>query len=341
MTRLTPLWLQAGTYPAAIDRRLSGALWPNPQCDGAAVTFSSGMTVNVDPGQIAVPTPNATGTCLCVSDAPEQVALAPAGATGSDRIDLVICQLRGTDLDNGANNDFIYTSVTGVASGTPVVPDVPPGAVVLAQVAIPGGSAAIDPANITDRRPGTLAIPQPPFYTPPTFTQPNVFASLADCQARWPAPPKGAEAWFTDTDTPWQWNGAKWIGKPMGVIDAVVGTGAWCHATYVTIIQSHGSSFKAGRRYKISAWYQGGNVTALGNLLFDLRDWGSPENRQTLFNGPVAVGSTGGQSINGGGFHIYDPPSTQSRTFLIAGSISAGEFRTGPCGITVEDVGSP
>jgi len=158
MTRHTPNWLQAGQYSAAWDRDLIGALWPSPAAAGAAVTVASGMTVNVAPGQIAVPTPNNTGSVLCTSDAVEQVVLAAAPASGVNRYDLVTCQARGNDLDGGANNDFIFTSVTGVAVASPVPPAVPAGAVALAQIYIPGGSAAITAGNIVDRRPFGLAV---------------------------------------------------------------------------------------------------------------------------------------------------------------------------------------
>jgi hypothetical protein len=158
MTRYTPLWLQAGSYAASVDRRLMGSIWPNAASTGCLVTLASGMTVNIAQGTVAVPTQNATGSTLCVSDAIEQVTLAGAPGSGSNRYDLVICQPRGNDLDAGSNNDFIFTTVTGVALASPVVPPVPAGAVALAQIYIPGGSAAITAGNIVDRRPGNLAI---------------------------------------------------------------------------------------------------------------------------------------------------------------------------------------
>jgi hypothetical protein len=159
MTRYTPLWLQAGSYAASVDRRLMGALWPNAASTGCLVTLASGMTVNIAPGTVAVPTQNATGSTLCVSDAIEQVTLAGAPASGSNRYDLIICQPRGNDLDAGANNDFIFTTVTGVAAATPTPPAVPAGAAALAQIYVPGGSASITAGNIVDRRPGGLPIP--------------------------------------------------------------------------------------------------------------------------------------------------------------------------------------
>jgi hypothetical protein len=156
MTRHTPLWLQAGSYPASEDRWLLGAFWPGPGCIGGSVAFASGMSVNVSPCTVAVPTQNNTGTTLCHSDAYEQVTLAAAPASGTNRYDLVTCQPRGNDLDGGANNDLTFTTVTGVAAASPAVPATPAGAVALAQIYVPGGSAAITPANIVDVRPAML-----------------------------------------------------------------------------------------------------------------------------------------------------------------------------------------
>jgi hypothetical protein len=158
MTRFSPLWLQAGTYAAGVDRRLPGVLWPAAACTGCAVSVASAMTLNVAPGSVAVPTPNNTGTTLCVSDAVEQVTLAAAPGAGSNRIDLVCCQARGTDLDGGANNDFVFVPVTGTAAASPVAPAVPPGAVALASILVPGASASITAGNITDLRPPLLGL---------------------------------------------------------------------------------------------------------------------------------------------------------------------------------------
>lgn len=158
MTRYTPLWLQAGSYAASVDRRLLGALWPTPASAGCAVTTaSSGMTVNIAAGQVAVPTQNNTGTTLCSSDAVEQVTISAAPGAGLNRIDLIICRPRGNDLDGGANTDFIFDYVTGAAAATPTVPATPAGTVALAQIAVPGGSASIAAGSITDVRPGGLA----------------------------------------------------------------------------------------------------------------------------------------------------------------------------------------
>jgi hypothetical protein len=158
MTRYTPQWLQSGSYAASQDRRLISALWPGPASSGCLINSTTGMTVNIAAGQVAVPSPNNTGSSLCTSDANEQVTLTAAPASGLNRIDLIICRPRGTDLDGGANNDFIFDFVTGVAAASPVVPATPAGTVALAQIAVAGGSAAVVAGNITDVRPGRLAL---------------------------------------------------------------------------------------------------------------------------------------------------------------------------------------
>lgn len=168
MTRYTPLWLQAGSYAASIDRRLIGALWPTAATTGLAVTASgSSMSVTVAAGTAAIPAANGTGSVLCTSDANETVTLDPAPASGTNRIDLVICQARGNDLDNGTNNDFVFTFAKGTAVATPVAPAVPAGALALASVYVAGGSAAVTQANITDIRPFGLPVSSASGVPPP------------------------------------------------------------------------------------------------------------------------------------------------------------------------------
>jgi hypothetical protein len=153
------LWEQAGSYAAGVDRRLIASIWPVAASTGCAVTAVAGqMQVNVAPGAVAVPAQNATGSTLCVSDAVEVVPI--GGASAQNRIDLVICRPRATDLDGGTNNDMIFDTVAGVPSASPVAPAVPAGTVALAQVLVPTGSVAVTAGNITDARPAGLAPPR-------------------------------------------------------------------------------------------------------------------------------------------------------------------------------------
>jgi len=136
-----------------------GALWPQPRISGLAVTATTGMTLNVTPGQVAIPTANGTGTTLCTSDATEQVNIGAAPVSGTNRIDLVVATARGNDLDGGVNDDWVLQVIAGTVAASPVAPTVPAGSVALAQVYVGGGVASIAQANITDRRPASLFVP--------------------------------------------------------------------------------------------------------------------------------------------------------------------------------------
>jgi len=159
MTRYAPLWEQAGSYAAGVDRRLLSALWPAAVVSGMQVTATSGMVLAVAPGSAAVPTVNNTGSVLCVSDAIENVTLTAAPAAGNSRIDVVYVQPRGGDLDGGVNNDFVFAAAAGTpAPSAPAVPAIPSGALALANVAVGGGVSGIVAGNITDQRTGGLPI---------------------------------------------------------------------------------------------------------------------------------------------------------------------------------------
>jgi hypothetical protein len=159
MTRFAPQWIQAAAYPAGVDRRLIGALWPVVAVTGMQVSPAAAMTVNIAAGQCAIPAANGTGSVLCSSDAIEQVTLAAAPASGQSRYDVIVAQARAQDLDGGANNDWLFTAVTGSASASPAPPALPQGTVALAQVLVPGASVTITAGNITDIRPGRLTQP--------------------------------------------------------------------------------------------------------------------------------------------------------------------------------------
>lgn len=147
MTRYTPQWIQAGTYAASLDRRLIGALYPSGAITGCQVkAVGTGMDVTVDPGTVAVPASNGTGSVLCTSDAVETLTLDPAPPAGTDRLDLIICRPRSIDLDGvSTQEDFIFDNVTG-ASGAPQ------GTQPLAWVTVRGGAASIAAGDVQDIR---------------------------------------------------------------------------------------------------------------------------------------------------------------------------------------------
>jgi hypothetical protein len=156
MTRYTPLWQQAGTYPASVDRGLLSTLWPTSGSSGGAVTtVANTMTTSVAPGTAAVALTSAANlTQLCRWDAAEVVTHAAAPPAGSSRIDLVVLQVRDNTLDAGGNNDFIFQAIQG-AGGTPgpgAVPAVPTNAYPMGQLTVPGGAANLNGVTVTDRR---------------------------------------------------------------------------------------------------------------------------------------------------------------------------------------------
>ena len=166
--RTTPLWQQSGDYSAKADRTLMAALWPGGGTTGAVVTaVNNTMDVSVSPGLAAVPLQAGQGSALCHWDAAEVVTLAAAPPSGQTRVDLIVAQVRDTDYDGGANNDFVITVVGGVPAtmdaaqrpgaesteddddGATVdsfsaVPVVPPNAVALAEVTVPGAAANLN-----------------------------------------------------------------------------------------------------------------------------------------------------------------------------------------------------
>jgi hypothetical protein len=159
MARLTPLWLQNGAFPASVDRRLIGALWPAGGVTGMAPTVVTGtMQIQIATGVAAVPDSRVIGAAyLCSSDAPENVTLAPAPPSGQDRIDLVVVRPRDSAY-TGADNDWILDPIAGIPSANPAVPAVPAGTIAIAQQRVVGGAAVIVAANLVDRRGGGLSI---------------------------------------------------------------------------------------------------------------------------------------------------------------------------------------
>jgi hypothetical protein len=171
MTRYAPLWQQAGSYAASLDRSLISTLFPGGGGVGApAAAVANTMTVSVPPGTLVVPLQSGQGCALCRWDAAEiPPALAAAPPSGQSRVDLVIAQVRDNALDAGGNNDFIFLTVTGTpAASNPGVPATPTNALAVCQVLVPGAVANLNTATFTDRRGGLgaqLAVPAGRAYT--------------------------------------------------------------------------------------------------------------------------------------------------------------------------------
>ena len=180
MTRYAPLWQQAGSYPAQLDRYLLGALWPGGGVLGGVVTaVANTMTVSIAPGSVAVPLAPGQGTALCHWDAAEVVTLDAAPPSGQSRVDLIVAQVRDAAIDAGANNDFIFAVVKGTAALTATgrpgaeegdddepeaeqqasAPAVPANALALYAVTVPGGAANLNGATIAPVTLNPLAVP--------------------------------------------------------------------------------------------------------------------------------------------------------------------------------------
>jgi hypothetical protein len=155
MTRLTPLWIQAGDYAAQTDRQLLTALWPTDQMNGFLPSpGASPLTVNIGIGRAAVVLSGGTVT-LCATTAVETVTCPSAHAT-LPRVDRVVCTVR----DDGTNNDFIFQVVQGTAAASPVAPAEPTNSATVATVLVPAAHAGVFPAgNVTDARPRRLDQP--------------------------------------------------------------------------------------------------------------------------------------------------------------------------------------
>jgi hypothetical protein len=158
MTRYAPLWQQAGSYPASLDRGLISSLWPSGGVSGGVASAVAGtMTVSVAPGTAAVLLQSGQGAALCRWDANEIVTIATAPPSGQSRIDLICAQVRDNGLDAGGNNDFIMTVTAGTpAASNPAVPATPTNALPLVQVLVPGAVANLNTATLTDRRVSAL-----------------------------------------------------------------------------------------------------------------------------------------------------------------------------------------
>ena len=172
MAKYPPLWNQALSYPAQLDRSLLSALWPAGGASGAApAAVANTMNVSIPPGSCAVPLQPGQGSALCHWDAPEVVAIGAAPPSGQSRVDLIVCQVRDNAIDGGPNNDFVFVAVAGTpatmgAESRPgdedddepeaelqaVAPAVPQNSLAIAQVTVPGAAANLNGATITDLR---------------------------------------------------------------------------------------------------------------------------------------------------------------------------------------------
>jgi hypothetical protein len=144
------LWVQNVRFPAAQDRRLLEALWPYGASFGLEVTPEPGaLAVSIAAGKAAVLTANDTGVVVCPSTDTESLTI-PAPPASGTRIDQVVVHPRATDIDGSSYNDFIFEVIEGGSA--------PMGTLALAEVSVAAGAITIQSGDITDLRPGGLAV---------------------------------------------------------------------------------------------------------------------------------------------------------------------------------------
>jgi len=117
----------------------------------APSVVASSMTVQIGQGSCVVPDSSTppNGAWLCSCNAPENVAIATAPASGQSRVDLVVAQVN----DAAASWQFVAVTGTPAASGA-VAPPVPAASLVICQIVVTGGSATLSATNMADLRTG-------------------------------------------------------------------------------------------------------------------------------------------------------------------------------------------
>lgn len=285
MTRYAPQWVQAQSYPASVDRRLIGAVWPQATASGCAVSVQTGTTVmNVAPGWVVVPSANNTGSVLCSSDAVEVVTLDPCPASGTNRIDLVVCQVSSVDIGTAAGDAFIFTFIKGTPAASPAVPALPAGSVALAQVLLIGGGVSVLSANITDLRPAG-----------PNNAQPSTSALVSRTDANgvvWVA--KGGVnggAWLRASDaiTARVWRNAAYT--PNTAVDVPFDTLHWDPYSCFNVANGRFTAPIPGVYLVIGALTVGS--AAAGNIFVA----GLFKNGTQTSNGPLGYASAGAQNL--------------------------------------------
>jgi len=167
-----PVWLEAGTYTASMDRLVTGLLidrnWDSsgnlvslqggvvPPKDQLQVTANGTMNLTVSAGVAAVPRQALTppGCYLCYNNAATTVTV-PTQAS-NQRNDILVARVNDSEEGNTGDNWEMFL-VPGSASTSPVDPTVPANYVKLARInvksaALNGGVDKITSTQVTDLR---------------------------------------------------------------------------------------------------------------------------------------------------------------------------------------------
>jgi len=156
-----PLWMQALTYPAGVDRDLIDATFPNPgviAAAGLAVTqrgAGANMSVDVAAGLVVVAGTDIAGQgkYLGKVNSTVNVVVGAAPGAGLTRVDLVHAHMTDGTVVGGGTNAMAVQILAGTAvSSNPVPPAVPASSEALANITVASGTAAVTNAMIADRR---------------------------------------------------------------------------------------------------------------------------------------------------------------------------------------------
>jgi len=155
MTLHLPLWGQAGSYPANLDRQLISAMFGDARVvSGMAVTqrgLGANMSVDIAAGRVVMPGPS--GSYLGYSDATENRTIGAAPAAGTSRYDLITAKM--TDpvaMGSGAALGWDIVVVPGAAAATPTEPAVPAWSTLLGRVLVASGTVTISSSLVVDMR---------------------------------------------------------------------------------------------------------------------------------------------------------------------------------------------
>ena len=193
MARSQPLWQQAGSYSATLDRQIMRALWPAGGVNGGHIAaVPDTMDVSIEPGMAGVPLTDGQGTALCVWDEQEIVTFSDAPPTGSRRRDLVICRVRDAAVDGGADNDFVFETVSGPDAPSdqyPETPAAPDNSIPMRLFQVEGGSANLNTAITWDWKHGQFLYASPPSFYMRTYMHDFNFGPGIVVMAYGPADP--------------------------------------------------------------------------------------------------------------------------------------------------------
>lgn len=146
-----PIWLQAGTYPARLDRGFIAEVMrqQNRVFRGLVVAqraAGANLSVDISAGNAAILcTTQADGGMWFVRNTTPVNVLVPAAPGAGTRTDTVIAKVRDPNAGGEAGNDFVLEVITGVV--------VPGNSIALATLARVAAEPSITTAKITDAAP--------------------------------------------------------------------------------------------------------------------------------------------------------------------------------------------